>query len=68
MKAQCCLACMLLNLAACVGPNFHRPAPPEVSRYTADEPAAANSGAPAAQRFLLQAEVPRNWWLLFGSE
>jgi NodT family efflux transporter outer membrane factor (OMF) lipoprotein len=68
VKARCYLACMLLNLAACVGPNFHRPAPPAVVRYTADEPAAANSGAHAAQRVLLQAEVPRNWWLLFGSE
>jgi NodT family efflux transporter outer membrane factor (OMF) lipoprotein len=68
VKARCYLAGMLLNLAACVGPNFHRPAPPAVVRYTADEPAAANSGAAAAQRFLLQAEVPRNWWLLFGSE
>lgn len=67
MKARCYLVCMLLDLAACVGPNFHRPAPPAVAGYTADEPAAANSGAPAAQRFLLQAEVPKNWWLLFGS-
>jgi NodT family efflux transporter outer membrane factor (OMF) lipoprotein len=68
VKAWCCLICGLLSLAACVGPNFHRPAPPAVDRYTADEPAAAISGAPAAQRFLLQADVPRNWWLLFGSE
>jgi NodT family efflux transporter outer membrane factor (OMF) lipoprotein len=68
VKARCYLACLLLSLAACVGPNFHRPGPPAVDRYTADEPAAARSGAPAAQRFLLQAEVPRNWWLLFGSE
>jgi NodT family efflux transporter outer membrane factor (OMF) lipoprotein len=68
VKARCYLACLLLNLAACVGPNFHRPAPPAVARYTADEPAAEHSDAPAVQRFLSQTEVPSNWWLLFGSE
>jgi NodT family efflux transporter outer membrane factor (OMF) lipoprotein len=68
VKRRWYLACMLLSLTGCVGPNFHRPAQPAVDRYTADEPAAANPEAPAAQRFLLQADVPRNWWLLFGSE
>ncbi len=68
MKARCYLACLLLSLAACVGPNFHRPAPPAVDRYIADMPADANAGPSAAQRFLLEAEVPRNWWRLFGSE
>jgi NodT family efflux transporter outer membrane factor (OMF) lipoprotein len=66
--ARCYVACLLLSVVACVGPNFHRPTAPAVARYTADEPAAAYSGAPAAQRFLSQAEVPRNWWLLFGSD
>ena len=49
-----CSACAVLG--ACVGPNFHRPAPPQVERYTAEPlPAATASAAGpggAAQRFL----------------
>ncbi|HEY0802473.1 MAG TPA: efflux transporter outer membrane subunit [Steroidobacteraceae bacterium] len=59
-------------LGACVGPNFHRPAPPRVDRYTAEvlplETASARGAAGAAQRFLLEQEVPRDWWTRFGSE
>jgi NodT family efflux transporter outer membrane factor (OMF) lipoprotein len=59
-------------LSACVGPNFHRPAPPTVDRYTIEPLAAATAAAPgvggAAQRFLSQQDVPRNWWTLFGSD
>jgi len=59
-------------LSACVGPNFHRPAAPTVDRYTIEPLAAATTAAPglggAAQRFLAQQDVPRNWWTLFGSE
>jgi NodT family efflux transporter outer membrane factor (OMF) lipoprotein len=58
-------------LSACVGPNFHRPAAPDVDRYTI-EPLAVAAAAPgaggAAQRFLSQQDVPRNWWTLFGSD
>lgn len=53
-------ACAALLLSACVGPNFHRPPPPDVHSYTAD-------AALEAQKFRPQAEVPRNWWLLLGS-
>ena len=74
-------------LAACVGPNFHRPAAPDVDRYTADplpaataataaagrgpataQPPAMSGTAGAAQRFLSGADVPKNWWTLFGSD
>ncbi len=59
-------------LGACVGPNFHRPAPPSVERYTVEPlPAATASAAGpggAAQRFLTDQDVPRDWWKLFGSE
>jgi NodT family efflux transporter outer membrane factor (OMF) lipoprotein len=59
-------------LCACVGPNFHRPAPPGVDRYTAEalppETAAAKGPGGAAQRFLAEGEVPRDWWTRFGSE
>jgi NodT family efflux transporter outer membrane factor (OMF) lipoprotein len=60
-----------LGICACVGPNFHRPAPPRADRYTADAlpPETASAAGPcgAAQRFLAEQEVPRDWWKLFGS-
>jgi NodT family efflux transporter outer membrane factor (OMF) lipoprotein len=61
-----------LGVAACVGPNFHRPAPPAAARYVAD-PLAATAAVPGlrggdAQRFLTDSDVPRNWWTLFGSD
>jgi NodT family efflux transporter outer membrane factor (OMF) lipoprotein len=65
-------ALWLAGVTACVGPNFHRPAPPSVERFTAEtlhpETAAAPGPDGAAQRFLSEAEVPRNWWTLFGCE
>jgi NodT family efflux transporter outer membrane factor (OMF) lipoprotein len=61
-----------LLLGACVGPNFQRPAAPEVPRYTEQPLPAQTASAPtpggAAQVFLEQQDVPRNWWTLFGSE
>ncbi len=58
-------------LGACVGPNFHRPAPPRVDRYTAEalppETASALGPGGAAQKFLSEQVVPRDWWTLFGS-
>ena len=56
--------------AACVGPTFYRPAPPQVERFTAAPLSTANPGVQAsdsAQRFLTQRDVPSNWWTLFGS-
>jgi NodT family efflux transporter outer membrane factor (OMF) lipoprotein len=59
------------GLGGCVGPNFHKPAPPQVDRYTIDaqpvETASAQGAGGAAQKFLAEREVPRNWWTLFGS-
>jgi NodT family efflux transporter outer membrane factor (OMF) lipoprotein len=59
-------------LCACVGPNFHRPAPPQVDRYTAEAlpPETGSTKGPggAAQRFLVDGEVPRDWWTRFGSQ
>jgi len=64
-------ALIALSVSACVGPNFHRPAPPTVERYTVDPLPAATAAAEgpggAAQRFLTDQEVPRDWWKLFGS-
>jgi NodT family efflux transporter outer membrane factor (OMF) lipoprotein len=65
-------ALLVAALTACVGPNFHRPAPPSVEHFTAQtlpaETAAATGPGGAAQRFLSDSEVPRNWWKLFGCE
>jgi NodT family efflux transporter outer membrane factor (OMF) lipoprotein len=59
-------------VCACVGPNFQRPAPPLVERYTAEPLPPATASAKgvggAAQRFLDSQDLPRNWWTLFGSE
>jgi NodT family efflux transporter outer membrane factor (OMF) lipoprotein len=58
-------------LCACVGPNFHRPAPPSVDRFTAEPLPSVTQSIETpdggAQRFLLGQDVPRNWWTLFGS-
>jgi NodT family efflux transporter outer membrane factor (OMF) lipoprotein len=60
-----------LLLCGCVGPNFKRPEPPAVERFTAENlPAAtsaAESGQGAAQRFLNDAPE-RQWWKTFGSK
>ena len=65
---SCCAA---WALCACVGPNFHRPAPPHAERYTTEalpeETGSASAPSGAAQKFLADQAVPANWWLLFGS-
>ena len=72
MKQVTALACCAtLTVCACVGPNFHRPAPPASTRFTAEplppETASASGPGGAAQTFLAGADVPTNWWTLFGS-
>ncbi len=69
-----CVALLLaaaLVLGACVGPNFHRPRPPLAERYSAEalppKTASASETGGEAQRFLAGADVPKNWWTLFGS-
>ena len=66
MKRPLSAVCILL--AGCVGPNFHRPPPPPVDRYTAEElsQTVETPGAGgAAQRFLTGEDVPRDWWRRF---
>ena len=64
------LAC--LALAGCAaGPNFRRPAAPDVSDYTA-RPAPTTEAVPGvaggdAQRFVKGADIPGDWWTLFHS-
>jgi NodT family efflux transporter outer membrane factor (OMF) lipoprotein len=59
-------------LCGCVGPNFHRPPPPSVDRFT-EQPlppvtSAAEGPGGAAQQFLAGRDVPRDWWTRFGSK
>jgi NodT family efflux transporter outer membrane factor (OMF) lipoprotein len=63
---------IVLALAGCaVGPNFKRPAPPDVRDYTA-QPLATTATTPnvsggQAQRFAVGADISADWWALFHS-
>ena len=63
---------VLLLLGCSVGPDFKRPAAPEVSVYMATPvttvPPVANEVGGAAQRFLNSADVSADWWTLFHSK
>ena len=61
------LASLFTLLAGCaLGPDFVRPAPPPVERYTRDaEPTATLPADGQIQRFAKGARVPADWWRLF---
>ena len=54
-----------------VGPDFERPAPPDVTGYTAQalprQTASADVEGGAAQRFVQGLDIPGQWWTLFHS-
>jgi outer membrane protein TolC len=63
---------ILLLLAGCaVGPNFKRPAAPEVSDYVAaplsTTTSTPNTVAGEPQRFAGGADIAADWWTLFHS-
>jgi NodT family efflux transporter outer membrane factor (OMF) lipoprotein len=64
------LGSTLLCAACAVGPDFHRPAPPEVDAYVR-EPLTSTAGTAVAggpaQTFKAGAQVPERWWSGFGS-
>jgi NodT family efflux transporter outer membrane factor (OMF) lipoprotein len=62
------MAC--LSVAACaMGPDFHKPAPPNVHSYTATPLHTTSSAAgSAAQQFVDGRDIPGNWWTLFHSK
>jgi outer membrane protein TolC len=66
------LAAPLLTSACVVGPDFHRPAPPPVSSYTAtpQRTIVATRAVPGGegQHFVSGAEIPAEWWTLFHSK
>ena len=70
--SSCFAALCLLCAAGCaVGPNFRKPAAPEVSGY-GDTPlatTAATNGVAGGepQRFLPGGDISADWWTLFHS-
>jgi len=57
-------------MAGCtVGPDFHSPEPPAVTRYTPEplpaETASSEGPGGQAQRFVSERDVPAEWWTLF---
>ena len=76
MTARCARgtgAAILALLAGCtVGPDFKKPAPPQVSGYEQQpQPEAtttANVHGGEAQRFVSGLDIPGEWWTLYHSE
>ena len=71
--APFCAVVVAAALAGCaVGPDYRRPASPEVASYTAGELPAETAAAPGTgggtQRFIPGGEIPARWWELFRSE
>ncbi len=75
---QRCVQLMVIVLPTClsacmVGPNFHQPDAPKVSRYnatplpakTARTPYAGQAGK--AQAYVYTQDIPADWWYLFHS-
>ena len=61
------------SLAGCaVGPNFHSPAPPSTANYTRGQQPDVTTDAPgsggAAQTFVVDRDIPADWYGLFQSE
>jgi NodT family efflux transporter outer membrane factor (OMF) lipoprotein len=71
VPARIALLSVLLACACAVGPDFKRPAPPQVSGYTADGLAptvsTANLSGGQAQRFAEGRDLAGDWWTLFRS-
>jgi NodT family efflux transporter outer membrane factor (OMF) lipoprotein len=68
----CIAPLALLLLSGCaVGPDFKRPAAPQVSDYTVDAPSTtvstANVAGGEAQRFARGSDLAADWWTLFHS-
>ena len=71
MSRALAVAVLIAGLTGCaVGPKFEPPAEPAVSDYVSNLPpetAAAPVQGGDAQRFVAAADVPADWWTLFGS-
>ncbi len=66
------LALCLLGSGCAVGPDFEKPAPPDVNAYT-PQPLSTTAAAPnvtggEAQRFVAGGDISGDWWTLFHSQ
>ena len=63
---------MFLLVGCAVGPNFQRPAAPNVDRYTPQplpaQTASVDIKGGEAQRFVQDMDIPGKWWTLFHSK
>jgi len=63
---------LLLTTGCAVGPNFKRPAPPDVSGYTptpvSTTSSTANVAGGEAQHFIDGQDISGEWWTLFHSK
>jgi NodT family efflux transporter outer membrane factor (OMF) lipoprotein len=62
--------CLCGSIAGCaVGPQYHTPEPPSVTRYPAtplaDQTVSTDLPAGEAQRFVSGRDIPAEWWTLF---
>ena len=72
MSLRVIMAISAAALAGCaVGPNFHRPAPPQDANYGSAPAQGATASAPGsggnAQQFIGGMDIPGQWWELFQS-
>jgi NodT family efflux transporter outer membrane factor (OMF) lipoprotein len=63
---------LLLTAGCVVGPNFKKPAPPDVGSYT-PSPISTTSSTPnlaggEAQRLVEGKDIPGEWWMVFHSK
>jgi NodT family efflux transporter outer membrane factor (OMF) lipoprotein len=73
MRSSLAFAAAALMLASCaVGPDFKKPAAPDVTGYAPDgaqaDTATTDVAGGEAQRFLEDKDIPGQWWALFHSE
>jgi NodT family efflux transporter outer membrane factor (OMF) lipoprotein len=66
------MALLSLFVGCAVGPNYKRPAPPQVDGYTPTPPtttaSAPNVSGGEAQQFVSGHDIPGEWWTLFHSK
>ena len=64
--------CSLLLAGCAVGPDFQRPAAPEVVGYTSEplpeQTASVEVHGGEAQRLVQEMDIPGQWWTLFQSK
>jgi NodT family efflux transporter outer membrane factor (OMF) lipoprotein len=73
LRLGCTSMALLAGLGGCaVGPNFHRPAPPQAADYghapSSGETVASSGTGGAAQTFTPGLDIPAQWWRLFQSQ